>query len=111
LINPTHRTQCVEAVVDTSDDAFLACIGSSLGTHGALDIQNNLLCILGILFKILAKQSQAVCVGRAVELSAIKVVAARVNGRLDGSNCFLFSDRAGYGQAFEWMLLAIRIVK
>jgi len=79
--------QHAQALVDTALDTLFAAIRLHLDRHNAsLDRKHDLLCILGVLGKVLIEQVERVALGATVQLAAIPVVRAeskRSTHRLD----------------------------
>lgn len=90
--------------LDGAGNGLLVGGGHQARTHAALDVQNDLVGVLGILFEVFVEDDEAVAVWRAVEFAAVEVVGTRVEGCLDGCEDLVVGlGLGGRGKAFFTM--------
>jgi hypothetical protein len=83
------------AVLDAGLDGRGGAVDAEVLKGAALDVEQDLVLVLGVLLVVRVEECQRVVVGRAVELAAVQVVAAAVEGSLDHGEGLLVGELAG----------------
>lgn len=89
LVDP-HRPELLETTLNARDSVLLTSSRlESLEIEGTLDVEHDLLGVLRVLLEEEADKAQAVLLWWTVELAGVDVVAAIVDGSLDGGDAFI----------------------